>query len=77
MANEKLRLGVIARNCEEDRKAESGRRRLGRLSGEIRTFENSLNVRYRPEKPEFAQIVSEAEMFTRDLLSASLEREQA
>jgi hypothetical protein len=78
MANEKLRLGIIPRNSEEARKAESGRRRLGRLNAEIRTFENSLNVRYRPEKPEFAQIVSEAELFTRDSLSnAGAEREQA
>lgn len=70
MVNEKLRMGVMKKFCEEDRRADSGRRRLGRLNAEIRTFENGLDVRYRPEKPEFAQIVSDAEAFTQNLLQA-------
>lgn len=77
MANEKLRLDLIPRSGEEARKAESGRRRLGRLSAEIRTFENSLSVRYRPEKPEFAQTVIEAELFARDIFRTKAEKEQA
>lgn len=77
MVNEKIRLGVMQKYCEDDRRAESGRRRLGRLNAEIRTFENGLDVRYRPEKPEFSQIVSDAEAFTRDLLQSREDREEA
>lgn len=73
MANEKLRLNKISKYSEEDKKADSGRRRLGRLNAEIRTFENALSVRYRPEKPEFSQMVLEAESFTRDLLAPRAE----
>ncbi len=67
MTNEKLRLGLITRYSDDDKRADSGRRRLGRLNAEIRNFENSLDVRYRPEKPEFSTVVIDAEYFARDL----------
>jgi hypothetical protein len=67
MTNEKLRLGLITRYSDDDKRAESGRRRLGRLNAEIRNFENILDVRYRPEKPEFSAVVVDAEYFARDL----------
>lgn len=70
MTNEKLRQGKINRYSEDDRKADSARRRLGRLNAEIRTFENALQVRYRPEKPEFSRMIIEAENFTHNLLRA-------
>ena len=74
MTNERLRQGKIIRYGEDDRKADSARRRLGMLNTEIRSFENTLNVRYRPEKPEFAQMVIEAEHFTFDLLKPRYDR---
>lgn len=74
IANEKIRQGVIAKYSDEDKRAESGRRRLGRLGAEISAFENSLKVIYRPEKPEFAQIVLDAEEYTHDQLVAAATR---
>ena len=76
MVNEKIRLGYMKKFSEEDRRAESGRRRLGRLNAEIRTFENGLDVRYRPEKPDFTQIVTDAEAFMNELLQARAEAAQ-
>jgi len=76
MTNERLRQGKIIRYGEDDRKADSARRRLGSLNAEIRNFENTLNVRYRPEKPEFSKMVIEAEHFTFDLLKPRFERRE-
>ena len=74
MTNERLRQGKIIRYGDDDRKADSARRRLGMLNVEIRNFEKALSVRYRPEKPEFAEMVIEAEHFTFDLLKPRYDR---
>ena len=66
-ANERLRLNEINRYGEEDKKADSSRKRLARLNAEIKSFENNYMVNYRPERPEFPQVVVEAERFTRDM----------
>lgn len=76
MINEKLRLLLLDRYSPEDQLADSGRRRLGRLNAEIRNFENTLNVRYRPEKPEFSAIVIEAERFARDIFMEKMAEEE-
>lgn len=69
MANEKERLGVLLKSDPEWIKAASARRRLGSLNAEIRTFENTMPVFYRPERPEFGELVSEAERFANDLFA--------
>lgn len=66
-ANERLRLNEISRYGEDDKKADSARRRLARLNAEIKTFEKHYEVNYRPERPEFPQVVIEAEKFTHDM----------
>ncbi len=63
--NERLRLNQTAKYSDEDRKATAARRRLARLNAEIKNFENVFSVNYRPERPEFGQIITEAERFTR------------
>lgn len=73
--NEKVRLGLIEQYSDEWRKAESARRRLGRLNAEIRSFENRHDVRYRPEKPEFGLIVDEAERNIREVVNARINAE--
>lgn len=65
--NEKARLAMVAKFSHDDMLADSARRRLGRLNAEIRNFETVLNVRYRPERPEFSAIVIEAERFAREV----------
>ncbi len=71
VANEKCRLRLISKVSPEVILAKSARRRLGRLNAEIRTFENTMPVSYRPERPEFGELVSEAEAFTNDLFTKS------
>ncbi len=71
--NERLRLEEIAKYGDDDRKATSARRRMARLNAEIKNFENVFEVHYRPERPEFAQVITEAERFTRTMW----ERDQA
>jgi len=70
VANEKQRLGLVSKSSAESITATSARRRLGSLNAEIRTFENTMPVFYRPERPEFGELVSEAERFAHDLFSA-------
>lgn len=64
-ANEQLRLGLIEKYSLEAKKAESAGHRLAELNIEIGSFTNRLKVRFRPEKPEFAEIITEAENFYR------------
>lgn len=66
ITNEKIRQGKVARYSEDDKRSDSGRKRLERLKTEIDTFENMLRVRYRPEKPEFVQIILDAEEYTHE-----------
>lgn len=68
MNQEKLRMGIIDRDSDEDKKTVEARRRLGRLTTEISSLEAIFDVRYRPEKPEFSQIITEAEELARDTL---------
>ncbi|MGB1077028.1 MAG: tetratricopeptide repeat protein [Bdellovibrionales bacterium] len=73
VSNEKVRLGLITKSSKEGQLAVSARRRLGQLNAEIRTFENTMPVFYRPERPEFGDLVSEAERFASDLFSQAPE----
>jgi hypothetical protein len=72
MANEKERLGLLSKSDPDFVTAASARRRLGGLNAEIRTFENTMPVFYRPERPEFGELVSEAERFANDLFTEQL-----
>jgi len=65
----KLRVGMIDRNSSLDKQTKDGQRRLGRLNAEIANLESAMDVNYRPEKPEFYKILSEAE----DLASKTIE----
>lgn len=64
--NEGLRLGSVIRYSEEYKAADAARRRLPRLNAEIRNFENIFNVTYRPEKPEFPQLIVDSERHTHE-----------
>jgi hypothetical protein len=64
-ANERLRLEEISRYSDEDKRAVSARKRMARLKAEIESLENAFTVRYRPERPEFGEIVLDAEKYTR------------
>jgi len=57
----KLRTGIFDKNSPEDKQTKDAQRRLGRLNAEISNLESAMDVNYRPEKPEFYKILSEAE----------------
>ena len=63
MSNEKLRMGIFKRLTPEHQQTREGRARLEQLATEIGNLQTIYDVRYRPEKPNFDKLVSEAEAF--------------
>lgn len=59
--NDKLKLSLIDKFSTEGRVGQSALHRLADLNIEITSFENRMAVYFRPEKPEFPAMVSEAE----------------
>jgi hypothetical protein len=68
MNNEKIRIGLIERHSKEEKQTRDAAQRLNRLATEIGNLENTFEVRYRPEKPEFHMIVVDAEQFAQKVL---------
>jgi hypothetical protein len=50
---------------------ESAQKRLDRLTTDIDVFENQLSVRYRPEKPDFAEMIEHSEEFIEKYFEAN------
>jgi hypothetical protein len=71
MYTEKIRLGLIERFSKEEKIARDGRKRLGRLSTEILNMESAFEVRYRPERPEFKRIITDAERLAQKTVPVS------
>lgn len=63
--HERLRLAMIDKFSPEAQQAQTAIRRLADLNIEIRSFENRLTTRFRPEKPEFSYMVADAERYWR------------
>ncbi len=61
MNGEKIKMGMISQGSDEAWKTAEGSKRLLRLSTEIANMEDSCEIRYRPERPEFQRILTEAE----------------
>ncbi len=61
MNNEKMNRGLIKRYTDAEQKTKDARQRLGRLGEELNSLENTYNVHYRPERPEFQEIVTDSE----------------
>jgi hypothetical protein len=73
MTAQKVQYGLIETATPENRKAEAASKKLGRLNNAVDQFENLLHVTYRPERPNFSAMVSEAEEFARTVLSKEIE----
>lgn len=69
MNEEKIRLGKIERHSKEDKQTREGRLRLGRLDAEISTLEGTFDVRYRPERPDFQDILADAEKLAKTTMA--------
>ena len=61
MNTEKIRIGLIARFSKEEKQTREGKQRLTRLANEIAAMEATHDVRYRPEKPLFPHLMTQAE----------------
>lgn len=68
MNGEKLRIGLIERFSKEEKQTKAARGRLSRMNAEIANLENTYDVHYRPERPEFQQLVMEAERLAQRVL---------
>tara|TARA_R110002124_G_scaffold64985_1_gene177168 strand:+ start:52220 stop:53245 length:1026 start_codon:yes stop_codon:yes gene_type:complete len=77
MTNEKLRQEIITRASEEAREADSARRRLAKLNAQITSLEQNSDVRYRPEKPVFSEMVIAAEALMTKIIEVKREEEAA
>jgi len=65
VANDRLNLLLIEKYSSDIKQRDMALRRLAELNTEIRSFENRFLLRFRPEKPEFSQTVTDAERFHR------------
>lgn len=63
--NDKKRLLLTEKYSLEEKKLEAVIFRIGELNLELRGFENRLNIKFRPEKPEFSEAIKSAERFHR------------
>lgn len=61
MNMEKIRRGIIERFSVEEKQTKEAQRRLGLLTREINGIEEEYKVNYRSEKPNFGEILNEAE----------------
>ncbi len=77
MVNDKLRLMIIEKYSTEAKVGQAALKRLAELNIEVRSFENRMDVRYRPEKPEFSMMVIDAERFHRKTYEAKQAQVQA
>lgn len=70
MNHEKIRLGMFEPNSKEEKQTREGGRRLGRLNVEVTNLERVCTVRYRPEKPDFQLVLTEAERLAQQVIKA-------
>lgn len=72
VAKDKLQLDLIDGASTEAKQARLAKFRLEEVNAEIGTFINQMDVRFRPEKPEFFTMISDAERYHRKIYEASL-----
>lgn len=74
MAQQKVNYDLIDAKSDEAKKAEEGRKKLGRLNSAIAQFESMLDVNYRPDRPDFALMIDDAVAFARKAFAAEIEK---
>ncbi len=61
MNSMKIQMGLIERGSPEEKQTRAARKRIAKLGGEIAGLENTHDVHYRPERPDFQKVIMEAE----------------
>ncbi len=77
MINKKRAIGLLEKFSDEDRKGKRGAERLVNLSSAIEGLERKYTVLYRPDRPEFQQMVRDAEEFAMKILKPQIEAKMA
>jgi hypothetical protein len=73
MINRRRSIQLIEKFSDEDRKGKRGQDRLVNLSNAIEGLERKYWVQYRPDRPDFLQMVREAEEFAMKILKPQIE----
>lgn len=76
LANEKLRQEVLLRSDPEAKEAASSRARLAKLNAQLNALEKNYDVRYRPEKPIFSEMVIAAEDLMNKIIETKRQEEE-
>lgn len=77
MANRRRALDLIEKFSDEDRKGKRSNERLIRLGNVVETMEQKHTVTYRPDRPDFHQMVRESEEFASKILRSEIEEKLA
>lgn len=72
LLNKKTELNLIERFSPEYKKSQRSTDRLGNLNRAINTFDHYYNVNYRPDRPNFSKMVSDAEAFSMKILEPQI-----
>ena len=73
MTNRKRISGLIEKYSDDDRKGKRGAERLANLTQAIEGVERKYVCKYRPDRPDFQQMVREAEEFANKILRPQIE----
>ena len=74
MTNQKLKYEMIEATSDDNHKGREASQKLGRLNGAVSQFENLLEVTYRPDRPNFAAMIDEAEEFARKIFADEMKK---
>lgn len=74
MIKQKQLFEMVDPGSPEVERARESSEKLGRLNGAIQQFENLADVHYRPERPDFAEMIDDAQNFAKTALAAEMER---
>ena len=77
MTNQKIKYELIEKSSEDAIKARDASQKLGRLNGAVAQFENLQDVSYRPDRPNFAVMIDEAELFAKKVLADAVKEKIA
>lgn len=72
MTNMKIHYELISKTSDEALKSRDALNKIARLNGAVAHFEKFADILYRPERPDFSKMVSEAEDYARDLFAADI-----
>ncbi len=74
MSKQKIHYEFISPSSPEGLQYKDAQQKLGRLRAAIDQFETMMNVKYRPESPDFTRLISDAEEFAKSSLTQEIEQ---